>query len=139
MFKINPYRMYKFGKTNSEDVLERYDPEKHKKLAWRNIALGRDYDVRVLWSMWVPKERAIVAEAWFKRTHPKKFYSLTSYNGITECRNWSQEESYYFSSLLEKHYPKTPEYWEEVARLKKEGTLKSTHDKVYFIMLTKKQ
>ena len=26
-----------------------------------------------------------------------------------------------------------------LARLKKEGTLKSTHDKVYFIMLTKKQ
>ena len=138
MFKIDPYRMYKFGKTNSDDVLERYDPDVHTKRAWRNVPLGRDYDVMVLWSMWVTKERAVKAEDWFKRTYPKKFYSLSLYNGITECRNWSQEESYYFSTLLEKHYPKTSKYWQEIGKLKKEGTLKSTHDKVYFIMLTRK-
>ena len=138
MFKINPQRMYKFGKTNSEDVLERYDPERHKQLSWRNIPLGRDYDIKVLWSMWVIKERADKAEKWFKRTYPKKFYSLALYNGITECRDWSQEESYFFTALLEKHYPKTPEYWREIDRLRKEGTLQQYHDKVYFIMLTRK-
>lgn len=131
--------MYKFGKTNSEDVLERYDPEKHTQRGWRNIPLGRDYNIKVLWSMWVTKERAILAENWFKRTHPKNFFTLTPYNGITECRNWSQEESYYFTTLLNKHYPKTPEYWEEIAKLRREGTLKKQYDKVYFIMLTKKQ
>lgn len=130
--------MYKFGKTNSEDVLERYDPEVHKQRSWRNIPLGRDYNIKVLWSMWVSKGRAIKAEEWFKNTFPKKFFTLTPYNGITECRDWIKEESYLFTELLNKHYPKTPEYWEEVAKLKREGTLKSTHDKVYFIMLTRK-
>ena len=131
--------MYKFGKTNSEDVLERYDINVHTERNWRNVPLGRDYDIRVLWSMWISKERAIKAEAWFKNTFPKKFYSLTSYNGITECRTFGQEESYYLTSLLDKHYPKTPEYWTEIAKLRDEGTLRSTHDKIYFIMLTKKQ
>ena len=138
MINVNPKLLYKFGKTNSEDVLERYDPEKHKQRAWRNIPLGRDYNVKVLWSMWVPKERAVKAEQWFKYKHPKRFFSLTSYNGITECRDWSEEESRFFTSLLFKHYPKTPEYWEEIDKLKREGTLRSTHDKVYFIMLTRK-
>ena len=138
MINVNPQRMYKFGKTNSEDVLERYDPEIHRQRGWRSIPLGRDYDVKVLWSMWVSKGRAIKAEEWFRKNYPKKFFSVCSYNGITECRDWSQEESYFFTSLLDKYYPKTPEYWEEVAKLRKEGTLKSTHDKVYFIMLTRK-
>ena len=139
MFKMNPYRMYKFGRTNSEDVMERYDPKIHKERNWRNIPLGRDYNIRVLWSLWIEKDRAERAEEWFKKKYPKKFYTLTLYNGITECRDWSQEESYYLTSLLDKHYPKTPEYWTEVDKLKKEGTLQSTHDKIYFIMLTKKQ
>lgn len=139
MFKINPYRMYKFGRTNSEDVLERYDPIVHTNRGWRNIPLGKDYDIKVLWSMWIPKDRAVKAEQWFKENYPKEFYSLSLYNGITECRNWSQEESYYFTSLLDKYYPKTPEYWTEVARLREQDALKSTCDKIYFIMLNKKQ
>lgn len=139
MINVNPYRMYKFGKTNSEDVLERYDPERHMQLGWRNIPLGKDYNVKVLWSMWVAKERAVKAEDWFKKTYPKKFFSLTPYNGITECRDWTESESRFFTSLLDKYYPKTPEYWTEIARLREEGTLKQYHDKVYFIMLTKKQ
>jgi len=139
MININPYRMYKFGKTNSEDVLERYDPEVHKSRRWRKIPLGRDYDIKVLWSMWIVKDRATKAEAWLRDTYPKQFYCLTPYNGITECRTWTVEESYFFTSLLNKHYPKTPKYWEEVSKLKQEGTLQTTHDKIYFIMLTKKQ
>ena len=139
MFKIDPQRMYKFGRTNSEDVLERYSPAIHEQRRWRNIPLGKNYDIRVLWYMWIEKDRAVKAEKWFKDNYPKQFYSMTLYNGITECRNWNQEESYYFTSLLDKYYPKTPGYWAEVAKLKEKGTLKSTHDKIYFIMLTKKQ
>ncbi len=138
MINVNPQRMYKFGKTNSEDVLERYDPEIHVQRGWRNIPLGRDYDVKVLWSMWVSKERAIKAEEWFRTKYPKKFFSLSPYNGITECRDWTKEESYFFTQLLDKYYPKTPEYWREIATLRKEGNLERYHDKVYFIMLTRK-
>ena len=130
--------MYKFGKTNSEDVLERFDPSNHVQRAWRNIPLGRDYNVKVLWSMWVTKERAVKAEEWFKTKFPKKFFSLTPYNGITECRDWIKEESYMFTQLLDKYYPKTPEYWREIATLRRDGNLEKYHDKVYFIMLTRK-
>lgn len=138
MINVNPKLMYKFGKTNSEDILERFDPENHVQRAWRNIPLGRDYNITPLWSMWVTKERAAKAEEWFKKNYPKKFFSLTPYNGITECRDWTQEESRYFTTLLNNYYPKTPEYWEEIARLRREGNLQSYHDKVYFIMLTRK-
>ena len=138
MINVNPKLMYKFGKTNSEDVLERFDPDKHTQRAWRNIPLGRDYNIKVLWSMWVSKERAVKAEEWFKTRYPKRFFTLTPYNGITECRNWIKEESYMFTELLDKYYPKTPEYWREIATLRRDGNLEKYHDKVYFIMLTRK-
>ena len=138
MINVNPKLLYKFGKTNSEDVLERFDPDNHVQRAWRNIPLGRDYNVKVLWSMWISKERAVKAEEWFKTKFPRKFFSLTPYNGITECRDWTENESRFFTDILHKHYPKTPEYWSEVARLRKEGNLQKYHDKIYFIMLTRK-
>lgn len=138
MINTNPKLLYKFGKTNSEDVLERFDPDNHVQRAWRNIPLGRDYNVKVLWSMWISKERAVKAEEWFKTKFPRKFFSLTPYNGITECRDWIENESRFFMDILHKYYPKTPEYWSEVARLRKEGNLQKYHDKIYFIMLTRK-
>ena len=139
MFKIDPYFMYKFGRTNSEDIMERHNVKIHEQRNWRNIPLGRGYNIKPLWSMWIEKDRAIKADEWFKKTYPKKFYSMTLYNGITECRNWSQEESYSFTSLLDKYYPKTPGYWIKIAKLREQGTLRDTHDQIYFIMLTKKQ
>jgi hypothetical protein len=123
----------------SEDVLERFDPTIHESRNWRGFPLGGDYNIKVLWSMWVPKERAILAENWFKRTYPKKFYCSIDYNGITECRNWTEEESRAFYNLLNTHYPKTKEYWTEVDKLKAEKKLGKTHEKIYYIMLTKKQ
>lgn len=139
MSKIDPQRMYKFGKTTSEDVLERFNEAKHYELGWRAIPLSKDYNIKPLWSHWVTKEEAILAETWFKREFPKGFYSETDYNGITECRNWDYNQSTDFFNILSEKFPKTPEYWEEISKLKEAVTLHKTHEKIYYIMLTKKQ
>ena len=139
MFKIDPIKMYKFGKTSSEDILERFDPEVHYRENWRATPLGRDYNIKPIWSMWVTKERAIKAEQWFEKTYTKKFFSATDYNGITECRNWTEEEHRAFTKFIYARYRKTEEYWKEVAQLKAQGKLGKTHKKIYYIMLTKKQ
>ena len=134
-----PNKLYKFGQTSSEDVLERFDPMIHESRNWRGIPLGGDYDVRVLWSMWVSNERANHAEKWFKKTYPKHFFCEVDYNGITECRNWTELESRVFTGHLNANYPKTGKYWDEINGLKLEGKLGKEYKKLYFIMLTKKQ
>lgn len=133
-----PSRLYKFGKTNSVDVLDRFDLEKHSNLKWRGIPLSRDYEVGVLWSHWVPKYEAIEAERWFKESFPKEFFCEEDYNGITECRDWEPKRSFAFSTELRKRYPVTKEYRAEIDSLMKESTLLKTHSKIYFVMLTKK-
>jgi hypothetical protein len=138
MITLDPNRLYKFGKTNSKDVLERYDPKVHYERKWANIPFGRDYDIKTLWSMWVLKERADRAEKWFENTYVRDFYSITKYNGIRESRMWSVPKSYEFMSFLDKNYPKTEEYWNNVRMLEEEGTLQRDYDKIYYIMLTKK-
>lgn len=139
MFRNTPQVMYKFGKTLSSDVAERFGVEHHKRLNWRGIPLGRDYNIKVIWSMWVPIERANKAEEWFKQKYPKKFYCGINYNGITECRTWTQQEHIDFMNLLYKTCPATPQYKAEINRLKMQGNITKTHNKIYYIMLTKKQ
>jgi len=140
MYKFDPYRIYKFGETGSEDVLERFNLEVHASRKWKNIPLARDYNVQVLWSMWVTKDRAISAEAWFKKEYPLNFFFETNYNGKTECRYWTVPESYNFTSLLDKNFPKTEEYWETISKLKEDRRFfKANYRKIYFIMSTKKQ
>ena len=134
-----PNKLYKFGKTSSEDVLERFDPMIHESRNWRGIPLGGDYNIRVLWSRWVPNELADRAEKWFKETFPKEFFCEVDYNGITECRNWTEIESRSFYDKLDKYLPKPERYWSEINGLKLEGKLGREYKKLYFIMLTKKQ
>lgn len=119
-------RLYKFGKTTYTDVLVRFSEETHRLNNWRAIPLSRDYSVRVLWSNWVTSTTAVQAENWFAETYPKTFFSEITYNGISECRNWSVQESYQFMNTLLTRYPKT-DYVEE------------NNIKIYYVMLTKKQ
>ena len=133
-----PERLYKFGRTNSEDILERFDSKVHYLRKWRNTPLSQDYDVKALWSAWVSKEEAKEAEQWFESNFPKTFITEVRYNGIKECRDWKPNQSYKFYALLEERYPKNAEYWQKVKKLTEEGALKKTHDKIYFVMLTKK-
>jgi len=139
LYKNSPQVMYKFGKTLSSDILERFSVEHHERLKWRGIPLGRDYNIKVIWSMWVLKERADKAEEWFKQKYPKKFYCGINYNGITECRTWATQEHIEFMNLLYSSYPATDQYKAEISRLKMRGDITKTHNKVYYIMLNKKQ
>jgi hypothetical protein len=139
MFKNSPKVLYKFGRTLSSDILERFSVEYHESLNWRGIPLGKDYNIKPIWSMWVTKERAVRAEEWFKKTYPKEFFCSYSYNGITECRNWTVEQHQEFTNFLYTTYPATEEYKAEIKRLKMRGNITQTHSKIYYIMLTKKQ
>lgn len=133
-----PDRLYKFGKTSASDITERFKEEVHESLGWRAIPLGRDYNARPLWSMWIPKEQAVEAERWFARTYPKAFYCETPYNGISECRDWKAEESYEFYSLLTKKFPRGKDYDMKIQDLERRRILKETHIKIYYVILTKK-
>lgn len=134
----SPTRLYKFGKTSSDDIMERFDLETHRLRKWRNTPLAQDYEVKPLWSAWVTKEEAKEAEEWFETNYPKTFYSTSQYNGIKECRDWKPAESYKFFEVLEKRYPKVAGYWEKIEELKANKTISKTHSKIYFVMLTKK-
>jgi len=120
-----PERLYKFGTTHFSDVLERFQIDQHIQNNWRATPLTQDYSVRVLWSKWVTQKEAKEAEKWFKQNYPKTFKSEVNYNGITECRDWNQKQSYAFFKSLQTKFPvanKTPN---------------ATH-KIYYVMLTKK-
>jgi hypothetical protein len=122
---MSPKRLYKFGKTSFPDVLERYSVDLHLKEGWRGVPLAQDYNIKVLWSRWVTPAEAVEAEAWFKRTYPKTFSTGTTYNGITECRKWTPQQSYSFYDTLQKKFPR-----DQIS----EG---ASH-KIYYIILTLK-
>jgi hypothetical protein len=121
-----PKRLYKFGRTTCEDVLDRFNIDVHYQRNWRGVPLAEGYDAKVLWSKWVTKQEAVDAEKWFKSTFPKTFFVQTQYNGITECRDWKPKESYAFLDALKEKFPdRIPP--------------KTAKHKIYYVMLTKKQ
>lgn len=134
----SPKRLYKFGRTTFEDIMERFSVQTHIERGWRNIPLAQDYTIRPLWSIWVPRGVAIKAEKWFEANYPKNFYCEVLYNGIRECREWLPAESYKFQDLLDEKYPKGAAYWSNLEELKVSDTFTETYNKIYFIMLTKK-
>jgi len=133
-----PTRLYKFGRTSSEDIMERYNVDLHFERSWRSRPIALDYDIRPLWSIWVTREEALEAEKWFKDTYPKTFFSEVEYNGITECRDWAPQQSYAFMNLLNKKFPKDNNYWQRIEALRASSNLYGTNEKIYYIMLTKK-
>jgi len=121
-----PDKLYKFGTTHFSDVLKRFDIQQHIDNKWRATPLTQDYNVRVLWSKWVSQKEAKEAEKWFKENYPKTFMCEVDYNGITECRDWDQKQSYAFFKSLQTKFP--------------EGNKTATANyKIYYVMLTKKQ
>ena len=79
-------KLYKFGYTQEAKAETRFAEWYHKRNNFRGICLGRDYDVKILWSAWVTKEKAIELEKLFASLYFKTFWTDTEYNGITECR-----------------------------------------------------
>jgi hypothetical protein len=68
----------------SSDILERYSVEHHERLGWKGIPLGKDYNVKPVWSMWVTKERADRAEEWFKEKYAKEWLDFVKDFVITD-------------------------------------------------------
>lgn len=85
-------KLYKFGYTQEPKAETRFTEAYHKQNNFRGICLGRDYNVKILWSAWVPKEKAIQLEKLFASKYPKTFWTDTEYNGITECRVFTERQ-----------------------------------------------
>jgi hypothetical protein len=98
-------RLYKLGYTQEPKAELRFAEHYHKRHNFKGIPLGRDYDVRILWSAWVSKERAIELESLFANINPKEFWTDTDYNGITECRVFSKKRYAENMKLWYKLYP----------------------------------
>lgn len=122
----NPDVMYKFGQTSLYDAAHRLTPEYAKVRGFAKVALGSDYRDTTLWSAWVKKEVANKLEESYKRMIPKKLYTTVDYNGITECRCFTEAEANELLDRLKKTFPADKYY-------RRPG-----YCKVYFKKLSKK-
>jgi hypothetical protein len=98
-------KLYKFGYTHEVKAETRFTEQYHKQNNFRGVSLGRDYNVKILWSAWVPEARAIELERLFANLNPKEFWTDTEYNGITECRVFSEKRYRENIKLWYKLYP----------------------------------
>lgn len=87
-----PVKMYKFGYTREAKAETRFSEYYHKENNFRGVCLGRDYNVKILWSAWATKDKALELEELFASRYQKDFWIDTDYNGITECRVFSEKE-----------------------------------------------
>ncbi len=126
-FAKDPNIMYKLGITTMDDAEQRLSEETAKQRGFKKIALGRDYYVRTMWSIWVPTDIAERLEESFK-TIRKNVWTTEDYNGITECRVFTLAEVNGLLAKLRKRFPQE-KYW-----MKRNGYIH-----VYFDELTRKK
>ncbi len=124
----NPKVMYKFGYTDMGDANQRFSEATARIRNFRGVALGRDYDARTRWSIWVKtKEDALAFEEMFKSLlPPKNIWTDETYNGITECRALESKEAEALITELKEKYKKS------------EYSYSPGYYKVYFVMFVKK-
>lgn len=123
MMHIEPNVMYKLGITNMKDAAKRLSPETAKLRGFRGVALGQDYYVIPMWSIWVPVEVANKLEESFKAIK-KNVWTKTQYNGITECRYFTQVEVDELLANLRGRFPK------HIYGIRKRGYIKVYFDKL---------
>ena len=123
MMHIEPNTMYKLGSTNMKDAAKRLSPETAKLRGFRGVALGQDYYVIPMWSIWVPVEVAKKLEESFK-TIKKNVWTRTQYNGITECRYFTHAEVDDLLANLRERFPK------HIYGIQKRGYIKVYFDKL---------
>jgi hypothetical protein len=104
MMHIEPNRMYKLGVTTMWDAEKRLSVETAKQRNFRGIALGQDYIVKTMWSIWVPVDVARKLEGSFK-VIKKNVWTRVQYNGITECRYFTQAEVDELLANLRRRFP----------------------------------
>lgn len=123
MLHIEPNLMYKLGTTNMKDAAKRLSPETAKQRGFRGVALGSDYYVIPMWSIWVPIETAQKLEESFKIIK-KNVWTRINYNGITECRYFTQAEVDELLANLRSRFPK------HIYGIERRGYIKVYFDKL---------
>jgi hypothetical protein len=123
--------MYKFGFTKNPDAIKRYTVS-HAKYGFNKKNLADDFDVDCRWSAWVTKERAQQMEAEWAVKFPSNIDTvsegLAKYNGITECRFFTNEQ---WDAVRKSYYG---------CKEKKESAYKKSGDyKVYIMEFTEKE
>ena len=102
-----PEALIKFGYTNEKFAENRFSEAYHRLWNFANTPLGRDYDVHIQWSAWVTKERALELEKEYAEfMGPKDFWCEEQYNGINECRLYTEERRLENLQKWYKLYPK---------------------------------
>ena len=122
----NPDVMYKFGQTSLRDAAYRLSPAYAESRGFRGVAIGTDYRDVTMWSTWVDKDVANKLEDSFKRMISKELYTTVDYNGISECRCFTDEQVNLLLANLRKRFPADKYYWQPGKQ------------KVYFKKLIKK-
>jgi hypothetical protein len=106
MLHVEPNLMYKLGITTMDDAADRLSPETAKQRGFRGVALGNDYYVIPMWSIWVPVNVAQELEKSFKEKIKKNVWTRENYNGITECRCFTLAEVNELLANLRRRFPK---------------------------------
>lgn len=123
--------MYKFGYTTEDNAEDRYLVS-HDAYNFNKVNLAKDYNLKTEWSAWVSKERALQMEdEWAARYEFNIDImkdNLAEYNGISECRIFTESQW----GLVSKRYYGCKEKKESVYR-------KSGDHKVYIMKFTKKK
>jgi len=87
--------LYKFGYTTDDDAEARFKVY-HNKFKFSKVNLADDYELKCYWSAWVSEERAKQMEKEWAARYPFNLDlvngDLTKYNGITECRTFTEEQ-----------------------------------------------
>ena len=124
----NPKVMYKFGYTDMGDANQRFSEATSRIRRFAGVPLGRDYEPRTRWSIWVQtKDDAEKFEDMFKEMlPPKNIWTDITYNGITECRGLESKEANSIIDHLKAKFPKV------------EYSYNPGYYKVYFVMFVKK-
>lgn len=123
MLHIEPNLMYKLGITTMKDAAKRLSPEIARQRNFRGVALGSDYYVIPMWSIWVPVETAKKLEESFKIIK-KNVWTRTNYNGITECRYFTRVEVDELLANLRERFPK------HIHGIERQGYIKVYFDKL---------
>lgn len=105
----DPPLIWKIGWTSRMDAAERLSEDYHNYKGYNEIPLNRDYDYVIRMSAWFPTvEKCEKIEDDFKSLFNfKNLWTKTQYNGITECRVFTNKEGERVVEMLKQVYPKS--------------------------------
>ena len=96
--------LYKFGVTNSKDIMDRFDFKYPERVGYK------DFNIRPLFSVYVNDEKAIELEKYFLGRYPRvnvsgilgTYYDTDNLTGVSEIRQLDDSEYKYVLKELYK-------------------------------------